>query len=118
MFYQVFAPIVAALALVVAVWQPIQTRRVRDGWKPKRFNGTHEEFAAKYRRQFAVAPWLSLLFGVIQAADGLLPNKSDRWWHLLAGVAFLIMGGVSLWCRHILDSSPTTPPATSGEEAV
>jgi Short repeat of unknown function (DUF308) len=117
MFYQVFASIVAVLVLVGAVWQPIQTRRVRDGWKPARFNGTHAEFAAKYGRQFRISPWLFMLIGVLSAAGGLDSHRSDRWWRVLAGVSFLILGGVMLWCRHILNSSPTTPPATSEEEA-
>lgn len=112
MFYQVFALIVAGLALVAAVWQPIQTRRVRDGWKPERFNGTHAEYAARYRRQFKIAPWLYLLIGAFGVAEGFNPHRSERWWHVLAGVSFLILGAVMLWCRRILNSSPT-PPATS-----
>jgi hypothetical protein len=120
MFDRVFFPIVAVLVLGFAIWQPIQTRRVRDGWKPKRFKGTHEEFVAKYRRQFRTA-WGSVAVGVLILAIGLfsvLAHERGHWWRLLGGVVFLTLGGVSLWCRRILDSSPKTRAGTSEEETV
>lgn len=104
MLYQVFMTIAAVLALASAVWQAIQTRRVRNGWKPKRFKGTH---------------WgrnrVNVILGVALVVSGLLgtPHESRSWSQFFAGVAFLILGGVGLWCRRILDSSPTTRAGTS-----
>jgi hypothetical protein len=117
MLYQVLSLIVAVFVLVCAVWQPIRTRRVRDGWKPERFKGTHQEFVAKYRGQ--LKPWFNLVFGGVLAASGLLGMlHSGQWWRCLVGVALLILGGVCLWCRRILDSSPRTRAGTSEGQAV
>jgi hypothetical protein len=108
-----FASVAAALAVFYAVWQPIKTRRVRDGWKPKKFSGTHSEFVAKYRRQFAQV-WLWVTLGAIFTLLGLLDisREGRHWWQVVAGVAYLIIGVIGLWCRRILGSSPTTRAGT------
>ncbi|OBA78702.1 hypothetical protein A9W99_23895 [Mycobacterium sp. 1164966.3] len=118
MFYQIVVSIIAVLALVTAVFLPIQARRIRDGWKPIRFEGTHAEFVAKYRGQ-ARLYWINLVLGVLLTAGGLFSvfaNEPGRWWRFLGGVAFVIIGAVGLWCRHILSSSPKKPMDTSEGE--
>ena len=118
MFYQVFSPIMVVLALVYVVWQPIQTRRVREGWKPKKYKGTHEEYVAKYRQQFIVT-WATVGIGIVLVAGGLLPLLSDKsvhWWQFLGGVAFLICGAINLWSRHILDSQPSSSTGTFDDD--
>jgi hypothetical protein len=114
MLSQVFASFAAVLAVFYAVWQPIKTRRVRDGWKPERFNGSHEEFVAKYRRQFANV-WLWAILGGVFAVLGLLDMSDEwrHWWQFVLGVAYLIIAVIGLWCRRILASSPTTRASTS-----
>lgn len=91
-------------ALAVCVWTPIEARKVRDGWMRKNFQGTREEFVTKYRRQLTVIGWVGLVLGTLNLVLALVASSEPGMIvKLIAGIIWLMAGGISLWCRRILD---------------
>jgi len=91
-------------ALVICVWTPIETRKVRDGWMRKNFKGTREEFVTKYRRQLTVIGWVGLVLGALNLVIALIAaSEPGVIVKLIAGIIWLAAGGISLWSRRILD---------------
>ncbi|TWT00308.1 hypothetical protein [Reyranella sp. CPCC 100927] len=91
-------------ALVLCVWTPIETRKVRDGWMRKNFQGTHAEFVAKYRRQLTVIGWVGMVLGTLNLVLAAVAASEPGFIvKLIAGIIWLVAGGISLWSRRILD---------------
>lgn len=65
--------LIALLAgVVLAVWQPIEARRVAGGWTRPRFRGTREEFLPAYRRQLTIFLWIGVAIAVLNIGMGAL----------------------------------------------
>ncbi|TXL71460.1 hypothetical protein FHP25_29980 [Vineibacter terrae] len=96
-------------AVVVCIWTPIETRKVRGGWMRKNFKGDHAEFVAKYRRQLTVMSWIGLVLGVLNIALGLVADgTAGLVVKLVAGAIWIAAGIVSMTSRRILDLPHTT----------
>ncbi len=96
-------------AVVVCIWTPIETRKVRGGWMRKNFKGGHAEFVAKYRRQLTVMGWIGLVLGVLNLGLGLLADGTTGLVvKLVAGAIWIAAGVVSMASRRLLDSPHTT----------
>jgi hypothetical protein len=94
-------------ALAAAAWSVILARRVRDGWQPEWFKGTHEEFVARYRKRAALVGPLFLALGAFFAVVGIEANNGRGTPLLTASLAvgFVALGGVTLWCRRVVSAS-------------
>lgn len=95
-------------ALAMCVWTPIETRKVRNGWVRRNFQGTREEFVAKYRRQLTVFFWVGLVLGLGNIAlSFVFTGEGDgarQTIKLVAGAIWLAAGVVSLVSRQQLDA--------------
>jgi len=101
----VFDVVVAVVVLLALGFAPARAHKVRDGWMPTNFVGTHEKRVSRARRNYTVAGWIGLvvsagyLMAVLEGEPGVYEN-------LLFGVIFLLMAVVAFRCLRILDSPP------------
>jgi hypothetical protein len=118
-----FLAFLAVFFLFWAGWTLIETRKVRDGWKgytlalwstKKSRTGTHEQFVATCRRGLTFAGWFGSVWGVFITASGivLLVLVGERRVATVAfGLAVLLVGLVSFWCRRSLKTPAEASPA-------
>ena len=100
------ALLIAVIAAATVICIPLDTRRVRHGWVPKRFTGSHAEYVAAYRRQLALAGWSFVTIGAMYLAPvvwSLATSDSDYVHDAVKGTSFGATGVVSLMCRRSLN---------------
>ena len=109
--------LMAAAGTVAVIWIPLETRRVRRGWMPRRYAGGHAEYVAAYRRQLARIGCLFMTIGAVSLAFVVLSRATsdgDRANNAVMGTCFGAIGVVYLICRRSLNglSNATTQVQT------
>lgn len=99
--------LMAAAGTVAVIWIPLETRRLRRGWMPKRYAGGHAEYVAAYRRQLARMGCLFIPIGAVSLAFVVLSpamSGGDYAHNAVMGTGFGAIGVVCLICRRSLNS--------------
>jgi hypothetical protein len=92
-------------ALVLCVWTPIETRKVRNGWVRKKFKGTPAEFVTAYRRQLHVFTWVGGVLGLGNITLAAILDAGDprQIVKIVAGGIWLVAAAISFYSRRQLD---------------
>jgi hypothetical protein len=103
----ILSAVVLCAALAAAARLVVASRRVRDGWQPELFNGTHEEYVAKYRKRTALTGPFFLAMGAFLAVvsiEGINVRGTPLLTTAIAA-GFVALGSVTLWCRRVVSTS-------------
>jgi hypothetical protein len=99
--------IVAALA--VCVLTPIEVRRIRRGWVPRKFAGDRAKHLAAYRKQLTVLIFAGAIFGVLGLVMASLATRpGEATVKIVAAAIWLAVSCVCFVSRRMLPSEPAT----------
>jgi len=100
-------------AFILIIWAPIESRKIRSGWKSPRYKGTADEYRLSIRKQFNLFKWFALVIGVVDLGMAFVdqPDTAHMAVQLALAATWLAAGGTMFYCVRLLDSTPAMPPS-------
>jgi hypothetical protein len=101
-------PIALLCGVVLALWQPIEARRMAGGSSRPCFRGTRAEFLVAYRRQLAIFLWIGVVIAAANIAMGLAleDEPARRMTRFVTAAVWLGVAASAALSRRIAGAAP------------
>ena len=96
-------------SLLVCILTPIQVSKMRSGWLPKKFKGTHEQYFAIFDKQLVFLLWAGIIFGILEIVMMFLEDDpGERIVKLVAAILWFAVAIISFVSRRTLAKGPVS----------
>jgi hypothetical protein len=92
-------------ALILIIWAPIESRKVRGGWVNPRYKGQPDEYRRAYAKQVRICLYLAIFCTVVNIGMAFVDARNGAYLAVQLGIGVLwaVAAGVMFYCRRSLD---------------